>query len=151
MDAWTPLLDREQCVGRPVRPELFSVAPGGSSVSGPPDSDPMATVGLLDDAVVRTVLEATACRPRSAADLAELADVSRQTVYRRLQRLQAAGLVDERMRPRADGHHETAYEATFEELRVELTDEGLSFTLELQSSASDAADELTKLWENFRS
>jgi DNA-binding transcriptional MocR family regulator len=150
MGVRTPWLDCEARDWGSVRPELFILAPGGTAVSGPRDSDPMAAVGLLDDAVVRTVLEATARRPRSAADLADLADVSRQTVYRRLERLQAAGLVAERTRPRADGHHETAYEATFEELRVELTDEGLSFTLDLEPPESDAADELTKLWRNFR-
>lgn len=120
-------------------------------MSGPSDPALGTVVGLLDDDYARTVLEATARKPHSAAELAEVADVSRQTVYRRLEGLKAAGLVAESTRPRADGHHETVYEAALSELRVELTDEGFSFTIDLEPPESDAADELTKLWEGFRS
>lgn len=130
--------------------ELFVPSPRGTPVSGPSEPALGTVVGLLDDGCVRAMLEATAREPHSAAELAEVADVSRQTVYRRLDGLEAAGLVAESTRPRADGHHETVYEAALSELRVELTDEGLSFTLDLEPPEADAADELTKLWDDFR-
>lgn len=117
---------------------------------GDADPDLETVVGLLDDETTRAVLAATAREPRSAADLADLADVSRQTVYRRLDRLTAAGLVTDRTSPRPDGHHETVYEATLSELSVELDEDGFSFDLVREEPADDAADRLTDLWRNFQ-
>ena len=115
-----------------------------------PSADPEfeAVADLLGDECARQVLVATAGKPRSAAELDELIDVSRQTVYRRLERLEEAGLVDERTRPRSDGHHDTVYEATLSELHVALTEDGFTFDIEVESEP-DAADELTRLWRQF--
>lgn len=107
-----------------------------------------AVVDLLGDECARRVLVATAGKPRSVPELDELVDVSRQTVYRRLERLREAGLVGERTRPRADGHHETVYEATLSELHVTLTEDGFAFEIEVEPEP-DAADELTRLWRQF--
>lgn len=113
------------------------------------DPDLATVVGLLGDTGTRTIMEAVAAGARSPAELAELTDVSRQAVYRRLDRLQAAGLVRDRTRPRADGHHETVYAATLTELHLELTEEGFAFTVETEPPEPDPADELTRLWRNF--
>lgn len=118
--------------------------------SEPQDPDLATVVGLLDDACARTILETTARQPRSAGDLADQTDVSRQTVYRRLDRLRSAGFVNEHTRPRSDGNHETVYKATFDRLRIRLTDDGFAFDLDIDSTEPDAADELTDLWRDFR-
>lgn len=110
------------------------------------DADLDTVAGLLADADARAILEAAADEPSSSAELAELVDVSRKTVYRRLDRLHEAGLVSEHTRPRPDGHHETVYTATLEGVYVELTDEGLTCRVE---TGADPADELTKLWGEF--
>jgi DNA-binding MarR family transcriptional regulator len=137
---WRPHIDRET----PTEP----LTAGGDAVSDP---DFETVVELLADPCVRTLLAATARRPHSAAELADAADVSRQTAYRRLDVLEAAGLVSESTRPRADGHHETVYEAELSSFSVELTEAGFSFAAEFESAEADAADELTKLWEHFHS
>lgn len=116
------------------------------SVSDGGDADIDTVAGLLADGDTRSILEAVAEEPSAAAELAELVDVSRKTVYRRLDRLHGAGLVSKHTRPRADGHHETVYTATFEGVHVELTDEGLICRVE---TGADPADELTKLWGEF--
>ena len=117
-----------------------------SGSSGNPEFEVVAD--LLGDKCTRQVLVATAGKPRSAAELDELIDVSRQTVYRRLERLEEAGLLSEHTRPRTDGHHDTVYEATLSELHVRLTEDGFAFEIEVDPEP-DAADELTRLWRQF--
>lgn len=111
------------------------------------DPDLTDVVGLLDDACARRILTATSVEPMSANELATRCDVSRQTVYRRLEELEDAGLVTERTRPREDGHHDAVYAATLEEVRLRLADGELEFHLE--RGETDAADELTRLWRDF--
>ena len=104
-------------------------------------------VGLLDDDHVRVILLATSENPLSASELTEECDASRQTVYRRLERLQEAGLVDDQTRVRKDGHHDTVYTATLDRVSITLRDGAFEF--ELERTHADAADELTNLWRKF--
>lgn len=102
---------------------------------------------LLDDDHARAILTATSVEPMSARELSDHCDVSRTTVYRRVERLTAAGLLDERTRPRADGHHDTVYVALLDELSIRLRDGDLEFDLDRRGD--DVADRLTRLWEDF--
>ncbi|RQG96065.1 winged helix-turn-helix domain-containing protein [Natrarchaeobius chitinivorans] len=101
-------------------------------------------VGLLDDEYARTILEATRTEPMSANELTDRCDASLSTVCRRLEQLEAANLVRERTRPRSDGHHDTVYAATLEEVRLRLEPDG--FTFDLRQREEDAADRLRRLW-----
>lgn len=99
---------------------------------------------LLVDEHARAILAATSEAPLSAGELAERCDVSRQTVYRRLERLEAAELVAERTRPREEGGHETVYAATFDRATVVLDDGTLA--VEVERREPDPTDELYRLW-----
>jgi predicted transcriptional regulator len=123
--------------------------PSGDETGADAEPELLAIVGALENAGTRRILEAMADGPHSTAELAELVSVSRQTIYRRLDRLQDAGLVAERTRPRADGHHETVYVATLREFHVELTDDGFECTVRTEPAEADPADELTRLWGEF--
>ena len=113
----------------------------------PDDPTLEAVVELLDDEHVRQILTATSVDALSAKELSERCDVSQATVYRRVERLAEAGLVDERTRPRADGHHDTVYVATLDEVSIRLRDGELH--LDLERRGDDVADRLTRLWEEF--
>ena len=104
-------------------------------------------VGLLDDDHARAILTATSDEALSAKELSERCDISQATVYRRVDRLTDAGLLAERTRPRADGHHDTVYVAKLDELTIRLRDGRLEF--ELDRVGEDIADRLTRLWEEF--
>jgi predicted transcriptional regulator len=104
-------------------------------------------VALLDDDHARTILTATSDEALSAKELSERCDISQATVYRRVDRLTDAGLLAERTRPRADGHHDTVYVAKLDELTIRLRDGRLEF--ELDRVGEDIADRLTRLWEEF--
>jgi DNA-binding Lrp family transcriptional regulator len=124
-------------------------------VSDDPDLETVAE--LLDDAYAREILTATSIEPMTANRLSERCDASRSTVYRRTERLVDAGLLGERTRPRADGHHDTVYYATLDrfevepaavgEVEVRLRDGELH--VEVDRVRGDLADGLTALWENL--
>ena len=104
-------------------------------------------VGLLNDEYARSILTETSTQPMSAKELSRRCDTSLTTVYRRLERLEEAGLLTERTRPRPDGHHDTVYVASLDELSVRLRDG--EFEFDVDTKAEDAADRLTDLWERF--
>ena len=125
-----------------------NVMPPANDSPGVSDEPTLETVvELLDDEYARDILTATSVDALSAKELSDHCDVSQATVYRRVERLAEAGLVDERTRPRADGHHDTVYVAALDELSVRLRDGELVFDVEYRGD--DVADRLTRLWEDF--
>lgn len=82
--------------------------------------DPDALLSLLSDDHARAILEAVAEERRPARALAEHLGFSRATVYRRLNRLEAAGLVEATMTYHPDGHHRKGYRARLDEVRLTL-------------------------------
>ncbi|SDX95508.1 winged helix-turn-helix domain-containing protein [Halobellus clavatus] len=111
------------------------------------DPDLDTVVALLDDEHVRSILTATSDGPYSAAELGERCGLSTSSIYRRLNRLTDADLLEERTRPRPDGHHETVYVSRLDRFEVTIRDGELSWTVERRST--DVADELTRLWGKF--
>jgi DNA-binding transcriptional ArsR family regulator len=103
-------------------------------------------LGLLDDEHARAVLAVADDGPVSASELVDSVDASAQTVYRRVDALREAGLLSEATRPRSDGHHESVYVTSFEELRVRLEDGSFKTSIDTEA---DAADQLTDLWRRF--
>jgi len=83
---------------------------------------------LFGDEYTRRVYQAIADRPRSGRAVAEAADVSRATAYRRLNELREAGLVQTEMMICDDGHHKERFEAVATSLSVSL-DDGLDTTV----------------------
>jgi len=91
--------------------------PGGA---GAPDLAPTTLLELLDDEYARGILEATVEEAVPARELAERLDASRATVYRRLERLEEAGLVEPTMSYDADGYHRKVFRATLRSVTVTL-------------------------------
>jgi len=75
---------------------------------------------LFGDEYTRRVYEAVTERPRGGRAVAEAADVSRPTAYRRLNELRDAGLVRSEMEIRTDGHHREQFEAVATSVSVPL-------------------------------
>lgn len=108
------------------------------------ESDLATVVDLLDDEHVRSILAATSAEPLSASELSECCDVSPSSIYRRVERLTEADLLDDRTRPRSDGHHETVYVAALDRFELRVSDGDLEWTVERRRR--DVADELTRMW-----
>lgn len=75
---------------------------------------------LLSDRLAREVLRTISTDQLPAREIAERTDLSRATVYRRLNRLEGAGLVESSMTYHPDGHHRRVYAASFDPIRITI-------------------------------
>jgi len=80
---------------------------------------------LFGDVYTRRVFEVVAEQPRSGRAVAEAADVSRPTAYRRLNDLRDAGLVRTETSICEDGHHRERFEAVATSLSMSLDESGI--------------------------
>ena len=154
--------------GRPGRTPSFAVDPSkpSSRVSGPEslfqrlstpleywgcvdeETDPAAIIALLDDEYAREILIRTSAEPMSANTLSEVCDASPPTIYRRLEQLEGAGLVEGQTIPEEGGHHYTVYSARLERFAVEIMDG--SMDAEIRYREEHVADRFTRLYEELR-
>jgi DNA-binding transcriptional ArsR family regulator len=77
-------------------------------------------LALLEDGYARELLGLLEDGPRSARELVEASGASRATVYRRLDRLEAHGLLEADLEPHRDGHHRQLFRSTFRRATVDL-------------------------------
>lgn len=94
-------------------------------------------LGLLGDEYTCRLLTALDEGSRPAADLVEDCDMSRATVYRRLDRLEAAGLVDSQLQFDPDGHHRHEFELTLDAVELRVDDGGVEGTVRASRPADD--------------
>lgn len=87
--------------------------------------DTADTLDLLCDDVARELVGALGGTPRSATALAERIDASRATVYRRLDSLEAAGLIESRVAIDGDGHHRKRFRVAIEAISLRFGDDGV--------------------------
>jgi len=107
----------------------------------------------VDDQTVFEVLADTDCRillaaldrPLTASEVTESCDLPQTSAYRKLEQLVAAGLVEERTRIDADGHHATAYVRDCEGLVVDI-DNDPEFGVRVLREREGPDERLAKLW-----
>lgn len=87
-------------------------------------------ISLLSDDHAREISTAIVEGPKTAREIVAECDSSRTTVYRRLGRLEDAGLLTTGMRYNADGHHRTTYQLRFDSLSIQLDTGGLNCAVE---------------------
>jgi len=89
-----------------------------------------ALISLLSDEHAREVSTAIVDEAKTAREIVAECDSSRTTVYRRLNRLEDAGLLTTGMRYDANGHHRTTYQLRFDSLSIRLETGGLNCAIE---------------------
>lgn len=82
-------------------------------------------LSLLSDEHARSILEELGDEGLPARTVAERLDLSRATVYRRLNRLEAAGVVETSMAVHSEGHHRKHYRATLDQVSLAFSEEGV--------------------------
>ncbi|MFO7834595.1 MAG: winged helix-turn-helix domain-containing protein [Halohasta sp.] len=87
--------------------------------------DTETLLALLGDAYACRLLTALDEEPLSAADLVDRCEMSRPTVYRRLDRLTDAGLVETTRSLSASGHHQQEYRLAVESVQFSLSADGV--------------------------
>lgn len=75
----------------------------------------------LDDPECRAIIGQLE-RPMSATELSDACEIPLTTVYRKLELLTDASLLEERIEIRTDGRHTTRYAVAFDGVGIELVD-----------------------------
>lgn len=121
------------------------------SHAGDADEDDLGQVAeLLANPCAREILVRAAREPLSAEELAERCEASRTTVYRQLDRLEAADLVVGTVQFDPGGHHFERYRASLDRVTVDLDTDGLHVTVDRTEPANDAVDRLEGLFDRLR-
>ncbi len=102
--------------------------------------------GVLADPTARHILEASHREAVSAEELSDVADVSKPTVYRRIEDIQVCDLLREETALDPDGHHYAEFRTDLERIIVELDEDGFAFELERREPM---ADRFTRLIEEM--
>jgi DNA-binding transcriptional ArsR family regulator len=111
----------------------------GTRLRGPfeteADVDTDAVLNALTDPLCRRAL-ACARTPVTAREVADTADLSMSTTYRKLDDLTEAGLLATQTELREDGYHTTRYRATIEQATIHIGEDDIDVSL-----ASSTRDE----------
>lgn len=83
---------------------------------------------LLADEHAQSILRTLRDGPRPAQDLVDDCEASRPTVYRRLDALEDAGVVESRTALHPDGHHRKEFAVAVESISMELADGSFAVT-----------------------
>ncbi|MDZ7745415.1 MAG: helix-turn-helix domain-containing protein [Halobacteriales archaeon] len=110
--------------------------------------DAAAVLAALNDDACRTLIRQLDAA-HTADELAAASDIARSTVYRKLDTLTAAGLVEERTEVRSDGHHTTRYVLNFEAVHV-LLDDDRHLDIELDRPQAGPDERVARLWSEIR-
>lgn len=81
---------------------------------------------ILSDEYVRDLLDCLGESSRAASDLADQIDASRATVYRRLNRLTNAGVVESSVSIDPNGHHRKEFRVVAETAIITFGDTGVT-------------------------
>ena len=119
--------------------------------------DPMATEPEPSVAEICSALDDPDCReiirsleePMTATELTDHCEIPQSTLYRKLEQLTDASLLEERTQIRRDGHHVSEYAVHFEEIRIALeSDRTLAAVVERPARTAD--ERLAELWSEVR-
>lgn len=95
---------------------------------------------LLSDDYAVEILGALDDSSATATELTDRCSGSKVTVYRRLNRLEAANLVRSRTRIRGDGNHCRVYQCVVRNVTISITDEGVEGDITLNESSYQPDD-----------
>jgi predicted transcriptional regulator len=83
---------------------------------------------VISDTYAQQILLALVDCPTPAATLAEELDASRPTIYRRLNSLESAGLIESTVALDADGHHRKRFHVVVDSANLRFDSNGIEVT-----------------------
>lgn len=105
-----------------------------------------AILDVLDDPDCRAILRHTG-EPMTAPQLLEAIDVSRSTLYRKLDRLSEASLLREDVTVNPGGGRTTRYRRDFRDVTISIEDD--RFAVDVERPAESAEDRLLSIWSDL--
>jgi DNA-binding transcriptional ArsR family regulator len=97
-------------------------------------------LALLGDEYTRRVLQAVAEKKRSGREVMDAANVSKATAYRRLSRLQEAGLVDTELVIDPNGHHHEVFFAVLDRADISVCSDGVDIAVTADSDGERSTE-----------
>ena len=104
------------------------------------DWDPATVFDVLGSEEVRKILALTNVEGKSAPELAEHLEISRPTVYRRVNACQEYDLLREDTELDDEGNHRQVYHASLERITFEVDDAGFDVNIELRREPVEDGD-----------
>lgn len=92
----------------------------GVSDDEPPSVDSGEVLTMLGDEYAREILKTISADPLPAREIAERLELSRATVYRRLNRLESAGVVEASVSYHPEGHHRKRFTVDLDRLVLSI-------------------------------
>lgn len=120
----------------------------GSDPSLTDAPDLQSVLNALDDPDCRTIIEHLE-EPMTASELQDASGIPTSTLYRKLELLSEASLVNEGTEIRSDGHHTSVYEIGFEEILVRRQEDN-SLTVSINRPTEPGEQRLAAMWEEVR-
>jgi Fe2+ or Zn2+ uptake regulation protein len=111
------------------------------------DGEVKDIVDLLSDDYNWRILEHTREEAKPVDALSEICNADPSTIYRRIERLQDADLVEDQQELDPEGHHYKVYAATLDHVTITLDENGFVVDVE---RAESPADRFTRLYEGFK-
>ena len=105
--------------------------------------DPQSVLAALNDSACREMI-ATLSEPMTAKELSDRTDIPLSTVYRKLDRLESAAMIEQRTEVARNGSHRSQYVAAFDGLYVDLDDEH-RLTIKIEPTTSPSDDWLVQM------
>jgi DNA-binding transcriptional ArsR family regulator len=91
-----------------------------------PEVDPGELLSILSNEYVRAIMAEICDEALPAREIAQRLDISRTTVYRRLEWLEEAGMLWSTMSYESDGHHRKRFQVIIDNLSLSVTSDGIS-------------------------
>lgn len=104
---------------------------------GEKEWSPSDVFDVFGDELARRLLVLASDRPLSANELADQFDVSRPTIYRRLNALIDYDLLREQQEIDGDGNHYQVYETTLRRIAFEIEAGGYTIDMTMRQSLAD--------------
>jgi predicted transcriptional regulator len=92
----------------------------------PPEVDTEELLGLLSNDYARAIMAEISDEALPAREIARRLDISRATVYRRLDWLEEAGVLKSEMSYEPNGNHRQQFRVTVDRLALSLESDGIS-------------------------
>lgn len=115
---------------------------------GAKEWSPSNILDVFGDSIARATLVVANDRPVSVKEIAKVLDVSNPTIYRRIDPLVDANLLEERSRIDMNGNQHKEYETILDEATFSL--DGDSYTVDIQVD-QDITDDFESIWSDLES
>lgn len=115
---------------------------------GDKEWSPANILDLFGDSIARAILILANTDPVAVNEIAERLDVSNPTVYRRIDPLVDANLLEEKRQIDQDGNQHKVYKTILDEVTFKI--EGDSYTVDTQIN-QDLADDFESMWSDLES